>query len=112
MFAIFPIMVLAFALLDPAATHRIAPLSIPSYGSNVTETRAAVGAGPILALVSSSQALPQRTPEPRTLHAFWPVFAGFALTWIGIMVYLLSFTGRLKRLEDAMNQDHIPDQER
>jgi CcmD family protein len=48
--------------------------------------------------------LPQRAPPPRTLRAFWPVFAGFAVTWVGIVIYTLTFSGRLRRVGDEIGR--------
>jgi CcmD family protein len=46
--------------------------------------------------------LPVRPPDPRTLREFWPVFVGFAVTWVGLVGYLLTFGGRMKRVGEAM----------
>src|SRR5688500_16977956 len=64
----------------------------------------AVASQPETLPVSSvtTQGLPRRAPHPRTLHAYWPVFGIFALTWLGITAYMLSFGPRLKRVAESM----------
>ena len=48
--------------------------------------------------------LPARAPWPRTLVEFWPVFAGFAVSWLGIVAYTLTFGRRIRRVEAAIQQ--------
>jgi CcmD family protein len=46
--------------------------------------------------------LPTRAPEPRTMEAYWPFFAAFALSWIGIAAYFLSLGRRSTRIARAL----------
>jgi len=46
--------------------------------------------------------LPAREAPPRTLEAFWPVFVGFVLSWLGIVAYLLTFGRRLTRNSEVL----------
>ena len=46
--------------------------------------------------------LPERTPPPRTLRDQWPVFMVLSLFWLAIVGYVLTFNGRLRRLEAAL----------
>lgn len=50
----------------------------------------------------AASGLPQRAPDPRTLGEFWPVFAGFVVTWIAIMAYMLSFNRRITRVGESL----------
>ena len=46
--------------------------------------------------------LPRYAPPPRTLRAFWPVFALLALGWIGMMGYLLRAGAAFGRIVDGV----------
>ena len=59
----------------------------------------AVGAG---AAAAQATGLPPRAPVPRTMEAYWPVFAVFALSWIGIAAYFLSLGRRTTRIARAL----------
>jgi CcmD family protein len=59
---------------------------------------------PAVSPVQGASGLPQRAPPPRTLREFWPVFAGFAAAWIGIVAYTLSFGRRLRRVGDELGR--------
>lgn len=48
--------------------------------------------------------LPQRPPDPRTLGEYWPVFALFSLTWLGIVAYFLSLGKPLARTARSVQQ--------
>jgi hypothetical protein len=48
------------------------------------------------------QGLPQRAPQPRTLHDFWPAFAGLAVLWVVMVAYVLGFGGSLRRIAAGM----------
>lgn len=61
-------------------------------GASLAVAQQGVGAG-----------LPQRTPPPRTLAAYWPVFAGFTVVWIGIVAYYLSLSGRASRVSRGLD---------
>ncbi|MDR0787128.1 MAG: hypothetical protein LBG44_04585 [Gemmatimonadota bacterium] len=76
--------VLAMAQAAPA--EAVAP---PEEGTPAVE--AGVVAPEAAAAVPSG--LPTRQPPPRTLHAFWPVFAGFALAMAGIVALLVTRAG-------------------
>ena len=45
--------------------------------------------------------IPQRAPEPRTMREFWPVFLGFAATWLAIVAYVLHAGSRIGRAARA-----------
>lgn len=49
--------------------------------------------------------LPQRTPPPRTLEAYWPVFVGFSLTWLGIVAYVLTLGRKTARIDELLARD-------
>ncbi|HEX6926202.1 MAG TPA: CcmD family protein [Longimicrobiaceae bacterium] len=42
--------------------------------------------------------LPPRAAPPRTMHAQWPVFGLFAVTWVAIIGYLIATGRRAERL--------------
>ena len=48
--------------------------------------------------------LPRRVPQPRTMASEWPVYAGFSLTWIGIVAYMLLIGRRSRRVADAVTR--------
>lgn len=50
------------------------------------------------------QGLPIRTPPPRTLHDFWPMFVVFAATWLVIAGYTLTFNRRLRKVTRALGE--------
>ncbi len=76
------------ALVDaPAAS----PVGEPAAGTTPLPTQTGSGR-------------PPRRPPPRTLQAFWPVFAAFTLAWLGLVGYMLTFNGRLKRVAEGLDQ--------
>lgn len=93
-----PILVLSLALRSvpvraqepaPAASAR-APAAAPDASQ---------------ALRTNVQTLPETSAPPRTLRAYWHVFAAFAFAWLMILGYAISLARRFRRLErqvDAM----------
>ena len=63
----------------PAATS----LDSTAAGVQAPAPQAAVSQAPL------GSGLPRQAPPPRTLRAFWPVFALLGLGWIGMIAYLL-----------------------
>ncbi|MEX2584305.1 MAG: CcmD family protein [Gemmatimonadota bacterium] len=47
--------------------------------------------------------LPQRAPVARTMADFWPVYAGFVVTWLVIVAYFLSLGRRISGVAESMN---------
>lgn len=72
-------------------------LAAPIAGGQVEGPAAAESAAAPAVVEESPQpvgsGLPVRAPLPRTMEAYWPVFALFAATWLAIAGYLL-VTGR------------------
>ncbi len=97
------ILLAGLALLGLASQHGnaiAAELSVTARVSAVFQAEPpAVPANPP---VQGSSGLPPRVPPPRTLHAYWPVFGGFAVTWVGIIAYALTFHARLRRIGDEI----------
>ena len=48
--------------------------------------------------------LPRRAPEPRTMKAQWPVFALLAVSWLGIVAYLLVIGRRSRRIAELVER--------
>jgi CcmD family protein len=55
------------------------------------------------ALRTRVQSLPEQSTPPRTLRAYWHVFAAFAFAWIMILGYAISLARRFKRLEQQVD---------
>jgi CcmD family protein len=55
------------------------------------------------AAIVAAQAPEQATP-PRTLRAYWHVFAAFAFAWLMILGYAVSLARRFRRLESQVEQ--------
>lgn len=84
-----------------------APPQADSLGSATgfpAEVPAAAEASPTPPGVAEqpSDGLPQRAAPPVTMRAQWPVFVLFALTWIGIVGYLVATGRRAARLADDL----------
>lgn len=67
---------------------------------------AADGSDAPAATISASP--PQRAALPRTMRAHWAVFAFFALSWVGITVYLLRLDARAGRLAERLAKGEVP----
>lgn len=52
--------------------------------------------------VGGESGLPERVPPPRTMRDYWPVFALFSIVWLGIVGYVLTFNGKLKRMASQL----------
>ncbi len=86
---------LALSLLAGPAEAQAPSESVAREVSGASPLAAAQEPGPSVAPPSG---LPRRAPEARTMAGYWPVFAGFALVWVGIVGYLLTMGERSKRL--------------
>jgi hypothetical protein len=66
------------------------PVPVPGPAPEAAWAQEAVTqAPPASPPATSSSGLPRRPPDPRTLAEYWPVFAGFSLTWAAIVGYLV-----------------------
>ena len=84
---LFRALMLALALALPAAPARAQePTPTPS-----TETYSAAPSG-----------LPAQNQPPRTLRAYWHLFAAFAFAWLMILGYAVSLARRFRRLEEQI----------
>jgi CcmD family protein len=50
----------------------------------------------------AAQAQVETTP-PRTLRAYWHVFAAFTFAWLMILGYAISLARRFRRLEEKLD---------
>jgi CcmD family protein len=82
---------ISLALLAPAALRAQAP--------DTTATSAAA-----VAEVPSGSGLPERAGPPRTLRAYWHVFAAFAIAWILLFGYALSLGRRFANVERELRR--------
>ena len=108
--AFLPVVVLAAAVsgfaprqappsVGAAPSAEQAP-AVPTAGDAGTEA----GAG----METSGSGLPRRAPPPRTMKDQWPVFAMLAVSWIGIVVYLLVIGRRSRRLAELVERTGRP----
>lgn len=80
------------------------PLAVPG-GAVVASAQAVPQASPEEAAPApAATGLPQRAPDPRTLHEFWPVFLAFSVSWAGIVAYLLTVGGAYGRTARTVQQ--------
>ena len=77
-----------------AAQIVVAPVAVVAQAGDDGAAGASVQPG--------GSGLPARTPPPRTMSDRWPVFAVFAIVWVALVGYTLSFNGRLKRIAAAL----------
>ncbi|HET7460582.1 MAG TPA: CcmD family protein [Longimicrobium sp.] len=100
---------LAAALLSLAATPARAPAQ---NGVTATPPASTTTTGPVAsdsatgapltaapAASSESSGLPAHAGPPRTLRAYWHVFAAFTIAWLLVFGYALSLGRRFARLE-------------
>lgn len=55
------------------------------------------------ALRTQVQSLPQAPAPPRTMRAYWHLFAAFTFGWLAIFGYTISLSRRFKRLEQQLD---------
>ncbi|HYW08186.1 MAG TPA: CcmD family protein [Longimicrobium sp.] len=55
---------------------------------------------PAPATYSAQSGLPAANQPPRTLRAYWHLFAAFAFAWLMILGYAISLARRFRRLEE------------
>jgi CcmD family protein len=55
------------------------------------------------ALRTQVQTLPQAPAPPRTMRAYWHLFAAFTFGWLAIFGYTISLSRRFKRLEQQLD---------
>jgi CcmD family protein len=92
------VLAVAAALASPAA----APLTAQAPESTPAAAPAAAEPGaPALQTVRRTSDLPSRARAPRTLRAYWHVFAAFAFAWVLLFGYVVSIGRRLKKLEES-----------
>jgi CcmD family protein len=60
-----------------------------------------------LCLFAGAAAVAAQAPEqampPRTLRAYWHVFAAFTFAWLMILGYAISLARRFRRLEEKLD---------
>ena len=82
----------------PVGSERDAARTAPAQAP----AEARVGEAPAAGTVTSG--LPRRAPEPRTMKAQWPVFALLAVSWVGIVAYLLVIGRRSRRIAELVER--------
>jgi hypothetical protein len=99
----------AVVLLLLAAGPRDArPAPAGSFAAAGAAALQAPPSAPAGADARAAAGLPERAPAPRTMREHWPVFAGLALTWAGIIGYLLVVGRRSGRIAHALAQVERP----
>lgn len=86
------------ALAQDTATTAVPPASTttgPAVGDSATG--APLTAAP--AASAQSSGLPVSAGPPRTLRAYWHVFAAFTIAWLLVFGYAISLGSRFSRLE-------------
>lgn len=96
---IVPLLVaMGLASAPPQADSLGSAASAPSEVSAAAE----VTPTPPGAAVQTADGLPPRAAPPATMRAQWPVFLLFAVTWIGIVGYLVATGRRASRLAEDL----------
>lgn len=102
------------AFLAPVLALSLAFASAPMRAQEPAPAAAAqapaAAPGASQALRTNVQTLPGQTAPPRTLRAYWHVFAAFTFAWVMILGYAISLARRFKRLEqqvDAMGGEPV-----
>lgn len=70
----------------------------PSAATTAPVTDSATGA-PLAAASGEASGLPVPSGPPRTLRAYWHVFAAFTIAWLLVFGYALSLGRRFSKLE-------------
>lgn len=98
---IVTMMVAMLAIGAPDTDVLASPTSTGRVELAQGEMQVGVGIGEI-AMATQDSGLPERLPPPRTMRDYWPVFALFSVVWLGIVGYVLTFNGRLKRMASRL----------
>jgi CcmD family protein len=93
-------LVLSLALLGAPAlrAQAVAPDTATGAAAPATVPPAEQGA-PTVEAPTVASGLPEHTAPPRTLRAYWHVFAAFAIAWLLLFAYALSLGRRFASLE-------------
>jgi CcmD family protein len=93
------------ALLAPVLALSLAFGSAPVRAQEPAPAAAAPAATPDASQAHRTQvqSLPEQSAPPRTLRAYWHVFAAFAFAWIMILGYAISLARRFRRLEQQVD---------
>ncbi|HEX8454984.1 MAG TPA: CcmD family protein [Longimicrobium sp.] len=92
---------LAFASAPLRAQEPAPAASAPAPAATPNATQA---------LRTTAQTLPEQSAPPRTLRAYWHVFAAFTFAWLMILGYAISLARRFRSLEqkvDAMGETDV-----
>ena len=95
------IAVSGFAPQEPSSPVGAEPAVVQAPAAQAP-AEARVEEAPAAGTVTSG--LPRRAPEPRTMKAQWPVFALLAVSWIGIVAYLLVIGRRSRRIAELVDR--------
>ncbi len=95
------------AILAPLLVLSLAFGTVPAHAQEPAPAASAPAAAAMpdasQALRTTVQSLPEQSAPPRTLRAYWHVFAAFAFAWIMILGYAISLARRFKRLEQQVD---------
>lgn len=92
------------ALAEVAVVQELSQLPADSPAASTVGTE--VGGLSVDSAATSRPAatgMPRSAAPPRTMEAYWPVFALFAVSWIGISAFLLMTGRRSARLAEALD---------
>jgi CcmD family protein len=90
-----------FLVAGPAAASSQEAAPPPEQAAVTIGQTAEVGAGTVMQPASG---LPERTPQARTMRAYWHVFIAFAATWLLLFGYALTMGRRFGRLEQEVQR--------
>jgi CcmD family protein len=88
---------LSLALLGAPALH--AQATVPDTAAAPAATSAADQGAPAAEAPATTSGLPEHAAPPRTLRAYWHVFAAFAIAWLLLFAYAISLGRRFASLE-------------
>lgn len=90
-----------------AALLALAPAPARALAQETTTTSAPAVAQPQVATAPAASAQPSGLPvqggPPRTLRAYWHVYAAFTIAWLLVFGYAISLGRRFGRLEREVN---------
>ena len=76
---------------------------VPAQAPSPATEAPAPAADPSQTLRTRAETLPAQPGPPRTLRAYWHVFAAFAFAWVCILGYAVSLGRRFRRLEQQVD---------
>jgi CcmD family protein len=93
---------LAFAAMVGASS-----LAVPARAQDAVPAASVAAqepAAPGEPSAAGTRALPRTDAPPRTLRAYWHLFAAFTIAWLLVFGYSLSLGRRFRRLEEQLDR--------